>query len=397
MGNGKVYATIVLIRLIYAGMHILTKAAFEEGMSTTVFVFYRHAVAAIFLAPFAFFLEIRKRPTPPLTVRLSFKIFVHAFYGMAGTINLYSIGLNYASATSSSAIFNIVPVVAFILAVMFRSGIQTRIMDGDSEAEDCPWHGQSLGDSSLRRRGGGAGAVPRPPAQVLQPSPSPAQHQHGRARASGEELGAGDLPHDRIGRDMVSLDSEAGPPVAGVPIQASEHHAPVHLRKRPVVRHRHHHGEGPGAVEARWRHEPRRGALHGYCCRGDLVLPADLGDREERPGVPVHVDAAEPRLHHGDRLVPIGGRRQPRKHYRWRAARRRSLCRALGQGQGGSSGGQSTAAAGGNQGERDVRRDRKGLMRSWARSIMDLEILLYEWCDRRYHAMMVIGQRMEAG
>lgn len=120
MGNGKVYATIVLIRLIYAGMHILTKAAFEEGMSTTVFVFYRHAVAAVFLAPLAFFLEIRKRPAPPLTLRLSAKIFVHAFYGMAGTINLYSIGLNYASATSSSAIFNIVPVVAFILAVMFR-------------------------------------------------------------------------------------------------------------------------------------------------------------------------------------------------------------------------------------------------------------------------------------
>ena len=40
---------------------------------------------------------------------------------MAGTINLYCIGLKYASATSSSAIFNIVPVVAFILAVMFRS------------------------------------------------------------------------------------------------------------------------------------------------------------------------------------------------------------------------------------------------------------------------------------
>ncbi|KAL6657936.1 hypothetical protein ACP70R_005716 [Stipagrostis hirtigluma subsp. patula] len=120
MGNGKVYATVVLIRLIYAGMHILTKAAFNEGTSTTVFVFYRHAVAAVFLLPFAFFLEIRKRPAPPLTLKLSAKIFMHAFYGMAGTINLYSIGLNYASATSSSAIFNIVPVVAFILAVMFR-------------------------------------------------------------------------------------------------------------------------------------------------------------------------------------------------------------------------------------------------------------------------------------
>lgn len=120
MGNGKVYATVVLIRLIYAGMHILTKAAFNEGTSTTVFVFYRHAVAAIFLVPIAFFLEIRKQPAPPLTYKLSVKIFVHAFYGMAGTINLYSIGLKYASATSSSAIFNIVPVVAFMLAVMFR-------------------------------------------------------------------------------------------------------------------------------------------------------------------------------------------------------------------------------------------------------------------------------------
>lgn len=118
-GNGKVYVTVVLIRLIYAGMHILTKAAFNEGTSTTVFVFYRHAVAAVFLLPFAF-LEIRKRPAPPLNLRLSAKIFAHGFYGMAGTINLYCIGLKYASATSSSAIFNIVPVVAFLLAVMFR-------------------------------------------------------------------------------------------------------------------------------------------------------------------------------------------------------------------------------------------------------------------------------------
>ena len=58
MGCSKVYATVLLIRLIYAGMHILTKASFNEGTSTTVFVFYRHAVAAIFLLPFAS-LEIR--------------------------------------------------------------------------------------------------------------------------------------------------------------------------------------------------------------------------------------------------------------------------------------------------------------------------------------------------
>jgi drug/metabolite transporter (DMT)-like permease len=188
MGNGKVYATVVLIRLIYAGMHILTKASFNEGTSTTVFVFYRHAVAAIFLLPFAF-LEVRypfDGPTLQSCMRvlaasnherqncssgvlrlqeatgatselealcqdlcsrlLRVYMFVryicalaeetsanflflslkhHAVCAlllrMAGTINLYCIGLKYASATSSSAIFNIVPVVAFILAVMFRS------------------------------------------------------------------------------------------------------------------------------------------------------------------------------------------------------------------------------------------------------------------------------------
>ena len=52
---------------------------------------------------------------------------------MAGTINLYCIGLKYASATSSSAIFNIVPVVAFILAVMFRSLIE---LNYDKELAD---------------------------------------------------------------------------------------------------------------------------------------------------------------------------------------------------------------------------------------------------------------------
>ncbi|RLN24285.1 WAT1-related protein [Panicum miliaceum] len=97
MGNRAAFVVAFLLRAIYGGMQIVTKNAFNEGMSTTVFVFYRHLVAILFLVPVAFVLE-----------RIS------------GAINIYGLGLSYASATSSSAIFNLLPAVAFFLAVLLR-------------------------------------------------------------------------------------------------------------------------------------------------------------------------------------------------------------------------------------------------------------------------------------
>uniref|UniRef100_M8CNS4 WAT1-related protein n=1 Tax=Aegilops tauschii TaxID=37682 RepID=M8CNS4_AEGTA len=239
MGNGKVYATIVLIRLIYAGMHIFTKAAFEEGTSTTVFVFYRHAVAAIFLAPFAFFLEIRQGSAPPLTFRLSVKIFAHAFYGfaygwflchslrMAGTINLYSIGLNYASATSSSAIFNIVPVVAFILAVMFRM-----------ETLKLSVHGMAKASGILLCIGGVVALALYQGPQLKSLNHHPLLHSTGTAVHARPEknwaLGIFLMTASvviwalwtvqQVIQTIALLQLPRGrPPVAGVPIQASQH------------------------------------------------------------------------------------------------------------------------------------------------------------------------------
>lgn len=57
MSNTKAYVVVFLIRFIYAIMQILTKATFNNGMSTSVFVFYRHLVASLFMIPIAFFLE----------------------------------------------------------------------------------------------------------------------------------------------------------------------------------------------------------------------------------------------------------------------------------------------------------------------------------------------------
>lgn len=59
-----------------------------------------------------------RKTAPPLSYKVSLKLFVHALYGISGAINIFSLGLSYASATSSSAIFNLLPVVAFFLAVL---------------------------------------------------------------------------------------------------------------------------------------------------------------------------------------------------------------------------------------------------------------------------------------
>nr|CAD1819166.1 unnamed protein product [Ananas comosus var. bracteatus] len=110
MGNYPILAIYV--------MHILMKATFNEGMSTSVFVFYRQSVATLFLVPVAFLLE--RKSAPPLQYMVALKIFALAFCGISGLINIYNIGLNYTTATSASAMFNIMPVIAFILAVLFR-------------------------------------------------------------------------------------------------------------------------------------------------------------------------------------------------------------------------------------------------------------------------------------
>ncbi|KAG8099808.1 hypothetical protein GUJ93_ZPchr0013g34057 [Zizania palustris] len=119
MGSGgtKAYAAVVLIRIMYSGMHVMSKVALDQGMNPLVFLFYRHTTAALVLIPATFILERRK--ANPVTLKIAGKMFIHALYGVTACGDLFNLGLNYASATSSSAMYNVQPVVTFILAVAF--------------------------------------------------------------------------------------------------------------------------------------------------------------------------------------------------------------------------------------------------------------------------------------
>ncbi|CAL4975925.1 unnamed protein product [Urochloa decumbens] len=118
MGSIAPYAVSLLLRLIYGVTNILTKGAFSQGTSACVLVFYRFLIASVLLLPVAFAFE--RKTAPPLSFKVSLKLFVHALYGMSASTIISYIGLKYTSATSASAVTNLLPVFTFFLAVLFR-------------------------------------------------------------------------------------------------------------------------------------------------------------------------------------------------------------------------------------------------------------------------------------
>ncbi|XP_078157143.1 WAT1-related protein At5g64700-like isoform X3 [Carex rostrata] len=113
----RVYLVVLLIMTSYAGAQILSKAAFNRGVDTFVFTFYRTAFGSLFLIPIALLLERKK--VPPLSLKVSFKIFMQALYGIAAPTNLFMLGLKFSNTTPTSALFNLIPVTTFVLALLF--------------------------------------------------------------------------------------------------------------------------------------------------------------------------------------------------------------------------------------------------------------------------------------
>ncbi|CAI0555212.1 unnamed protein product [Linum tenue] len=114
----KAYGAVVLTRLIYAGMFLVSKAAFDGGLNPAILVFYRQAFATLILAPLALFLEWKH--APPLSLLTFCKIFVLALVGITLALNLNGFGLLYTSATLAAASINSLPVVTFFLALLLR-------------------------------------------------------------------------------------------------------------------------------------------------------------------------------------------------------------------------------------------------------------------------------------
>ncbi|XP_042495307.1 WAT1-related protein At5g64700 [Macadamia integrifolia] len=130
MDGKKPYLAAILIQFIYAGMFILSKAAFNGGMDNFVFVFYRQAAATIFLVPLAVIFE--RKTAPPLSFKVFCKIFALSLCGITLCLNIYNVALIYTSATLAAATANTLPVITFFLAVLLRmEAVNFRTLSGN--------------------------------------------------------------------------------------------------------------------------------------------------------------------------------------------------------------------------------------------------------------------------
>ncbi|KAD4586326.1 hypothetical protein E3N88_23927 [Mikania micrantha] len=118
MEKAKPYLSAVLIQLMYAGMYLLSKAAFDGGMNASIFVFYRQAAATLVLVPSAYIIE--GKDSPHLSFVTFCKIFGLSLIGITASLNLNGIALKYTSASFTAAVSNCLPAITFFMACLMR-------------------------------------------------------------------------------------------------------------------------------------------------------------------------------------------------------------------------------------------------------------------------------------
>ncbi|ONK75699.1 uncharacterized protein A4U43_C03F19610 [Asparagus officinalis] len=115
----KPYLAMIFLQFGYAGMYVISVASLKQGMNHYVLVVYRNIVAAAVMAPFALWFE-SKKVRPKMTLRIFLKIMALALLEPVLDQNLYYMGAKATSASFAAALYNILPAITFILAVVLR-------------------------------------------------------------------------------------------------------------------------------------------------------------------------------------------------------------------------------------------------------------------------------------
>ncbi|KAJ0877003.1 putative EamA domain-containing protein [Helianthus annuus] len=103
------------LQVAYAGLDILAKVALNEGMSSYVFVVYRHdASAFVVMAPFA--IVLGRNSWRNMTVSIFIKLMILALLEPVIGQNLYILGMRATTATFTVSMSNVLPAITFVIA-----------------------------------------------------------------------------------------------------------------------------------------------------------------------------------------------------------------------------------------------------------------------------------------
>ncbi|XP_050920916.1 WAT1-related protein At4g28040 [Lathyrus oleraceus] len=119
MGGSVMLMIMIGLQIHYTVLAILTKAAFSDGLSPTIYVMYRQGIATLALAPFIFLSNKRRRSlTTSVGLKGFFWMFMTSLFGVTVNQNAYFSGLFYASSTAATAMTNLIPALTFVFAAI---------------------------------------------------------------------------------------------------------------------------------------------------------------------------------------------------------------------------------------------------------------------------------------
>ncbi|XP_057954084.1 WAT1-related protein At1g43650-like [Malania oleifera] len=109
---------MLMVQLFTTGLQLLSRVILSQGSFVFALLTYRHLVAALCVAPFAFLLE--KDNSKKLSLVAFFWLFLNALTGISLAMGLFYYGLRDTSATYATNFLNLIPIVTFAFAVISR-------------------------------------------------------------------------------------------------------------------------------------------------------------------------------------------------------------------------------------------------------------------------------------
>ncbi|KAJ1689118.1 hypothetical protein LUZ63_013273 [Rhynchospora breviuscula] len=114
----KPAVAMVLVQISTTGMILLSKVVISDGMFIFSLLTYRSLFGALFILPFALFLE--RGAWKKLELNSLCWISINAFLGYAVPMGLYYNGLHDTTSSYSVIFLNLIPIATYILALIFR-------------------------------------------------------------------------------------------------------------------------------------------------------------------------------------------------------------------------------------------------------------------------------------
>ncbi|XP_062074825.1 WAT1-related protein At5g64700-like [Humulus lupulus] len=114
----QVVLAMLMVQVFSTGMQVLSRVVLVKGTFVFALITYRNVVAALCVAPLAYYFEIRDHEMK-FDWQVWFWLFVNAL-NVVGTTGLFYYGLKDTTATYATNFLNLIPIVTFVVSVITR-------------------------------------------------------------------------------------------------------------------------------------------------------------------------------------------------------------------------------------------------------------------------------------